>query len=385
MFYRYPTLHLSGILLSGCVSAFGAVFLSPLTFVFLLFCGFVCFFLATFLYFHPNGATCRNLVTHFLVATVTACSTPSQSQRGKRHTSTVKGPVSTLVHYESQKIVQLIVRDFVITWYRNVSKDKELPSDVVRLLQHLSLDLYFRLQRVDLEEIILTILPLINPFLSTLNEVGHTNLGVYDVNHPYCFILFEKNPRLTHPALRSSTSEVQYLQRLVDGYLLSSVPPQYIKCDIALQLIRDVLVDKLFKSIIDLLCDPNFLIECIPLVLGKISEERVKTVLNTIEAENNRLEEELMKEDGLLRSILADPFKDIVSVSSPPRLWEQYDGDREADSQQPSVEVVRSVSVPSEELVLVTLPSVYISRHVSVDTKDGVHVGYIIKVCPFLF
>ena len=387
--YRYPSLHLAIFIMIGCAVAAAFLLLSFMSLLLLVVCAVVTFLIATTLCYHSSGEFWREKFSQLLVLSLAAYSSMTRNNGERRYTITDKGPVPTLIHFECQKIVQLIVRDFIVSWYSVVTKDKELPRDVVKLLQHLALDLYFRLQNVDLKDLILHVLPVINPFLSTLNEVGYasTNNGrltTYDVNHPYCVILFEKNPHLTHPSLKSSVAEIQYLQKLVDSYLLSSVPSQYLKCDIALQLIRNVLVYRLLKPVFDLLCDPIFLTESIPLILSKLPEKIVQEVLSNIERENNQLEIELSTEDGLLTSVLE--YHSAIFGSLSTGVLEQRDLGMENEVQSEigeGVQLIQSVSAPSEEIVFVTLPSIYISRHVCVDTKEGIHIGYIIKVTKY--
>ena len=387
MIYRYPSVHLGTVVLVGCTIATTFFLFTSLPILLFLLSGVAVFSSVTVLCFHSTGQLCRDKLTQLLMVSMAVYSNKGrEDSMGGGTIATSKGPVSSLVHYESQKIVQLITRDFVMSWYSLVSRDKDVPRDVVCLLQYLALDLYFRLQRVNIRDTVLHMLPVINPFLIALNEVGHSisssNSGqrIYDVNHPYCVILFEKNPRLIHPALKSSFTEVQYLQKLLDSYLISSVPSQYLKCDVALQLVRNVLVDRLFKSVFDLLCDPVFLIECIPLILSKLPDTVVQEILTDIHKENDILKSELSKNDGLLTPLL-NYHQSVAAVSS----WEQYDHEASNESSDTPLEMestdrlVQSVSAPTEELVLISLPSIYISRNVSVDTKDGQHAGYIIK------
>ncbi len=391
MIYRYPSVHLVTVVLVGCTIATTFFLFSSLPILLFLLCGVALFSSVTVLCFHSSGQLCRDKLTQLLMVSMAVYSNKGRQDSIGGTIATSKGPVSSLVHYESQKIVQLITRDFVMSWYSLVSKDKDVPRDVVCLLQYLALDLYFRLQRVNLRDTIAHLLPVINPFLSALNEVGHSTsssnstLRIFDVNHPYCVILFEKNPRLIHPALKSSFTEVQYLQKLLDSYLLSSVPSQYLKCDVALQLVRNVLVDRLFKPVFDLLCDPVFLIECIPLILSKLPDTVVQEILADIHKENDILKSELSENDGLLTSLL-NYHQSVSTVSS----WEQYDHEASNESSDTPLEMestdrlVQSVSAPTEELVLIALPSIYISRNVSVDTKDGQHAGYIIKATTII-
>ncbi len=376
MIYRYSTVHLATIVLLGIISALTALLFSTVITICLLLSCVGSFLFVTILCYHQYGESFRRKLTQLLL--ITFCEIKTGKKQCHR-------PVSALIHYESQKIVRFVVRDFVMSWYSTISNDKQLPRDVIMLLQHVALELYFRLQKVDLNDLIIQILPVINPFLSTLNEVGYTtnnNIPIYDINHPNCVILFEKNPLLTHPALKSSDTEVQYLQKLVDSYLLSVIPSQYLKCDIALQLIRDALVHRLLKPLFDLLCDPNFLIDCIPLILSKLPQEKAQQILANITEENSStIIPQLSEDDGLLSSIIIDTLSKSNNTNV---FWEECDNNEPAVAVADDNVLVQSVSLPCEDIIHIPLPSVYINRYVSVDNKDGVHVGYIVKVCLLL-
>lgn len=379
--YRYSSLHLAVILVAGLVVASTMVFCSVLVSVVTVLCGLVGYVLVTVLCYHTSGDYLRCKLDSFMLFLLAYSTTANEGVTRRRQVNTSIGPVPALVHFESQKLVKLIVRDFVVSWYSTVSTNEELPQDVIKVLQHLVLQLHLRVQAININDVILGILPIINPFIVSLNEVGYySNEGiqVYDVNHPFCAILFEKNPRLTHPALKSSITEIRYLQKLVDCFLISAVPPQYRKCDIALQLIRNIMVYRVFRPVFDLICDPMFLLESIPLILSKLPDSKVLEILNKMETENHEIADELSTDNGVLDS--------IIKYHSP--LPDPEDQDGSVDTKEESLEdelpqLVQSVSAPTEDIVMVPLPLVYISKHVSVDI-DGVHTGYIIKVTLYI-
>ena len=380
--YAYPNLQLCLILISGCMAAITTFILPSLVVCFLLVCGVCSYFFITCLCYQPEGELWRSKITDILISCFSYYfKVKSKTQQVVNPVTTNKGDVSQLVHYETQKMIELISRDFIMTWYQNVSHDKELPQDVVQLLQHLSLELNIRLQNIDIKALILHVIPLVDPFLTTLNEVGHINERgklTFDVNHPYCVMLLEKKPNVIHPALKNEISEIEYLEKMIDTFLQSSVPPQYKKCDIGLQFVREVLVHRVFTPVINLLCDPSFLLQAIPLILAKASEEKVRIIMNSIRNENLQLQENLSHPDGLLSSILPQSMK-YKSISWSGEISAPFQS-MMRESNILSSGRVETDSQTVEDLVFVTFPSIYVNRHVRVDTKDGIHVGYIVKV-----
>ena len=333
---------------------------------------------------------------------------------------TPKGKVLLLPHREAQKLIQLILRDFIMSWYRKVSADEELPKNVCRILEHIALELNLRIQKIDIDRLIVDIVALIDPYLMAVNDVGCVNERGqlrFDINHPYCLMLFEKKPDVCHPALRREGGEIDHVRRLVDTFVQCAVPAEYLDCDPARLFVREVLVSKIFLPLVSLLCDPDFLMRSIPLILKKASNETVQKALAEIHRENTLLEDDLAQPGGLLSSILAtsstsfsveeeevdttdesfgaaatytsDVYQSVVyrrspAISSRVRACS-------LPAKPPPLTICRTSpsrlehsASPLEEspdhTELIGLPAVYVTRHVRLEQKDGVHTGYIIKV-----
>ena len=207
-------------------------------------------------------------------------------------------------HKEAQKIVQLLMRDFVVSWYSDVTGDVEFPEDVQKILEHVALEVNIRLQKIDLDEIVPEILSLVLPYLEAVNEAGdvdYNGVNVFDTSNEKCLRTFEGNPRVSHRALRSPGGETRYYRQAVDVLLQSVLPTEYVSCDVACMFVREILVRNVVEPVLDLLCDPDFLNESIPIVLAKAPLERVRKELDDIHHENEELEKQISRGRLLLK------------------------------------------------------------------------------------
>ncbi len=199
-------------------------------------------------------------------------------------------------HREAQKIIQLIMRDFIHSWYGNVTSDLEFPDDIQKLLEHVALETNIRMQKIDLEEIITEIVTLVIPYLETVNESGmrnYNNIEVFDVNSETCLRAFECNDVVSHRALNSRELELKYHRQALDALIQCAFPDKYQNCDLKCMFVRELLLKNIIEPLFDLLCDPHFLISCIPLILKKASPEKVQRELAEIKQENDELERKL--------------------------------------------------------------------------------------------
>ena len=387
--YRYGVVQSCLILTGGCCGAIavailptiGAVTLIVFTFLFCALLHYVCY--------HPGGRAWRRAINVYFAGLLLLSGSPARAGPGN------SSKRSELVHKEAQKLIQLIVRDFVVSWYHQISENQEFPRETVCLLEHLANDLQTRLATVDARSLLLSLLPLLDPYLTALNEVGYVNKrgkSTFDVAHDYCLMLFEKKPHLVHPALKNDQTELEHIQRLVDTFICSSaIPSHYKQSDIAIQFIREVLVYRVFHPLFNLICEPEFLLHSIPLLLAKASDEKIRNIMSQIEAENKILDYQLSQQTGLLTPFSKAPPPPPIptSLSDTVQYRNSYPY-RGGDHQVP--QSLRNdaasngelggdyVDASIEESVYVNLPPIYIDKHVRVDTKDGVHTGYIIKV-----
>lgn len=199
-------------------------------------------------------------------------------------------------HKEAQKMIQLIMRDFIHKWYGDVTNDDEFPEDVQKILEHIALEINIRLQQIDLEEIVKEIATLVVPYLEAVNEAGardFNGVNIFDVTNDKCQREFEANQAVSHRALQTSEHEIRYYRQALDAVILCVFPTDYKNCDVARMFVREILLQNVIEPVLDLLCDTDFLYESIPIILSKASPEKVERELNIIQHENEELEKRL--------------------------------------------------------------------------------------------
>lgn len=208
-------------------------------------------------------------------------------------------------------MIQLIMQHFIHKWYNGITTNTEFPEDVQKLLEHIALEVNVRLKQIDLEEIVCEIATLVLPYLETVNEAGERDFNgvkVFDVTHEKCVLDFESNVKVEHRNLRSRDQELRYYRQALDALIQCAAPSEYAVCDPACMFVREILLTNIIEPLLDLLCDPEFLYESIPIVLSKASKEKVDQELTDIQRENEKLEKQLsrgrlmVKVDGLQRT-----------------------------------------------------------------------------------
>ena len=173
-----------------------------------------------------------------------------------------RGQASLQCHREAQKMIQLIMRDFVLEWYENVTTDLEFPDDCQKILEHVALEINVRMQQVDLDQVVNEVFTAVLPYLVAVNEAGqleYNGVEIFDVKHERCLRRFEENPTVFHRALHSGASETRYYRQLLDALIQTALPDEYRNSDLACMFLREILLRNILEPLVSLICDPDFL------------------------------------------------------------------------------------------------------------------------------
>ena len=205
---------------------------------------------------------------------------------------------SKMCHREAQKMIQLIMQHFVHQWYDSITSDVEFPEDVQKILEHVALEINIRMKAIELEGIVCEVAALVIPYLEAVNKAGERDLNgikVFDVTHNNCVREFENNINVEHRSLRSCEQELCYYRQALDTLIQCAAPNEYAVCDPACMFIREILLANIIEPLLNLLCDPDFLYQSIPVILSKASKEKVERELAEIHHENEKLEKQLSR------------------------------------------------------------------------------------------
>ena len=275
------------------------VFIIPVTlFTFVLFfihtgVGVVCFVILVFTAqltsltaFHQRARLWRETLDGFLNEIFTIFFKVGLKKKATR--------TRQLCQKEAKKISQLIIKDFVDYWYKEISDDTEFPSDILMLLEHLAIKLEDRSRAINIEEVLAEVLPLVIAQLKAVSESSvHYSGGAkqFDVQGFECVRDFEgKHHDAVHCSLASYNTEYRYIKNVIDLLFETLLPVKYKHCEAGCLFVREVLTCRVVLPMVNRICDPDFLNQAIVLLLSPTNPERVEFIMQQIEAENAELD-----------------------------------------------------------------------------------------------
>ncbi|XP_014774153.1 sorting nexin-25 [Octopus bimaculoides] len=168
------------------------------------------------------------------------------------------------------EVIDLSIRDFVMTWYKPIGKDDEsvaqlIKSDIWIVIEKLSV----RLSKVDMVKFMTQ--DLINALHNHFKEIRlSSKTSKESANHKYTI----------YPWLENEEKEKEFLRFLTNSIMFVLLPTNYAHCDIVRHLLREIFTVSVLKPAIDLLCDPEFINEQLRSYLSyraKLSEDTRKT------------------------------------------------------------------------------------------------------------
>ncbi|GAB1606208.1 sorting nexin-25-like [Argonauta hians] len=170
------------------------------------------------------------------------------------------------------EIVDLSIRDFVMTWFKSLGKDEEslahlIKSDIWIVIEKLCV----RLSKVDMVRFMTQ--DLVNTVHNHFKEIRLASKPCKDSpssGHKYTI----------YPWLVNEEKEKDLLRFLSNSVLFVLLPTSYAHCDIVRHLLREIVTVSVLKPVIDLLCDPEFINDQLLTYLtyhAKLSEATRKT------------------------------------------------------------------------------------------------------------
>ncbi|WAQ97897.1 SNX25-like protein [Mya arenaria] len=151
---------------------------------------------------------------------------------------------------ELQEVIDLVLRDFILSWYKDLSVDQDsllayLQSDLWIVIANISA----RLSKIEKVQFV------------TQDMVQKLKIHFQDIR-----LASRKGPTdgtmttfSLHPWLRSEESELNYLRKVSEALLLVLLPRYYAKSPPIRHLLREVMATTVLKPSIELLCDPDYL------------------------------------------------------------------------------------------------------------------------------
>ncbi|KAJ3041768.1 hypothetical protein HDV00_008658 [Rhizophlyctis rosea] len=258
-------------------------------------------------------------------ATPPPTATPSLQQtfhtvRPKTFTS------SEVVDAELHKVLLLLLRDYISSWYAAISTDDEFIAEIVALLHHVIRELEARLQRVDWVSLFCRDVPeILRRHLHDYRHCKEKLDTAYAGSVRSIESLFAGSQ--PHFALKSPETEAEYLRRVVEILMDVLMPREELKSDVVKFLLREILTNAVFVSTVDKFCDPDYINQTIlvPVLGGGQEEAYLMLQINDSALSDQTLTLDDFPEDSpITASVLASDSPGRPFSSLPPGLQSSH-------------------------------------------------------------
>ncbi|XP_014666019.1 PREDICTED: sorting nexin-25-like isoform X2 [Priapulus caudatus] len=151
--------------------------------------------------------------------------------------------ISLAVDQALGEAIQLTMRDYVISWYQEISNDtnefsKVLEADVWEMLQQLTK------KSRDIDKVQVISQDVVQKLCDHFRSIRHCS---------------SRNEMFSlHPCLMSEETETEYLRQACDVILVLALPAKHQQASVIRYLLREVMLSVL-KPCIDMVCDPDYI------------------------------------------------------------------------------------------------------------------------------
>ena len=188
--------------------------------------------------------------------------------------------VSVCLRKETELLIDLIVRDFVMTWYEWISTDQFVPDEVAAILHSVVERAHGMFQHVDqnkvFEQVILLGRVHITCYQYALANVDRMEKAVdyhQEVAKLYC-----QQFHSVVPNQADMDCEPEFLRHVTDLLLGLVLPMSDARCEPARQLLGDVLGVNIMQRVVDLIVDPDWINEVIIIALSDTPAETLQLI-----------------------------------------------------------------------------------------------------------
>lgn len=165
--------------------------------------------------------------------------------------------VTNTIDKEIQEIFDLFVRDFCLSWFRNLGKDENTFKDTLtKDLWDVTKNLVTKLRNVDIVKLLSN--DLVNLMCTHFQELRLSNKRKYP-GTAKSFAL--------HPCLSSSKEELKYLRIVSEVMIYAFLSKKNSESSPLRLLFREILAYSVFQPMFDKLCDPDYINQTLLLYL----------------------------------------------------------------------------------------------------------------------
>ncbi|KAJ1960160.1 hypothetical protein IWQ62_004333 [Dispira parvispora] len=160
---------------------------------------------------------------------------------------------STPVNHALDDLVDLVIRDFLHSWYHDFTADEEFADEIRRTLAHALRTLETRLRRLSLPDLVEDVVRIVTShfrdYRQCVDKAGTNYGGVQELDD----LFHSVQP---HPALQLPLTEVRYFRRLTDRLLAYILPAEEYATPTVQYLVREILTNVVWKALLNTLSDP---------------------------------------------------------------------------------------------------------------------------------
>ncbi|KAF6083070.1 sorting nexin 19 [Phyllostomus discolor] len=161
---------------------------------------------------------------------------------------------------EINRTIQMIIRDFVSSWYRSVSQEPAFEEEMEAAMRGLAQELRRRMGMVDSQALAQRVLTLcgchLQSYIRAKEATAGRQSGTVEPSQ-----LWEAYCRATapHPAVHSSSAEVTYTRRIVNLLLQGLVPKPHLKTRTGHHVVVELITCNVILPLISKLSDPDWI------------------------------------------------------------------------------------------------------------------------------
>ncbi|XP_045048672.2 sorting nexin-19 isoform X2 [Desmodus rotundus] len=161
---------------------------------------------------------------------------------------------------EINRTIQMIIRDFVSSWYRSVSQEPAFEEEMEAAMRGLAQELRRRMGMVDSHAFAQRVLTLcgchLQSYIQAKEATAGKQCGTVEPSQ-----LWESYCRTTapHPAVQSSSAEVTYTRGIVNLLLQGLVPKPHLETRTGRHVVVELITCNVILPLINKLSDPDWI------------------------------------------------------------------------------------------------------------------------------
>lgn len=166
---------------------------------------------------------------------------------------------SISVSQELSKIISLLLRDFVASWFNSLSQDQEIYVEIIKCVSSMIQEIERRCFRIDwvgllTQDLASLLSNHIKDHRTCCRKMGTAYAGGKTFEQLFYGLQ-------SHVALLSDESEREYMKRVSEILLDAVLPDSEVQSDAIRILIGEITSNNVLLNMLDLLSDPDYLNE----------------------------------------------------------------------------------------------------------------------------